>query len=143
MKRVGSGPPVDLQTIFIDAIFKYRGLSIAMEFADKKGVTENGLEYKDLLEQMVDANGRSFYTGKGFNIQMGYLFKSNWEIAGRYTTVTPDWEMSFTGAKEYTLGLSKFIVGHNLKVQSDVSITDQENKDVNKLRYRLQFEFQF
>ncbi len=133
----------DLQTTFIDAIFKYRGISLAVEYADKKSLTENGAEYEDVMEQMVDASGRSYYTGKGFNIQMGYLFKSNWEVAGRYTTVAPDWDKSFTGAKEYTLGLSKFIVGHNLKVQSDVTITDKENKDVNNLRYRLQFEFAF
>ncbi len=133
----------DLQTIFVDGVFKYRGISISAEFAEKTCVLPSGLDYEKAKDRMLDADGRSYHTGTGFNIQAGYLFKSNWEVAGRYTTVTPNWEMSFTGAREYTLGVSKYIVGHNLKVQSDISLIDKEQKDINGLRYRLQFEVAF
>ena len=133
----------DLQTVFVDGIFKYRGFSLMAEYAEEKCMLPRGVHHEEVKEQMIDANGKSYYTGKGFNIQASYLFKSNWEVAGRYTTVTPDWEMSFTGADEYTLGVSKYIVGHNLKVQSDISLIDKENKDNNGLRYRLQFEVAF
>ncbi|MCB9051840.1 MAG: hypothetical protein H6556_20585 [Lewinellaceae bacterium] len=133
----------DLQTVFVDGIFKYKGFSLTAEYADKRCVLPQGVHHEEVEDKMIDANGESYDTGKGFNIQAGYLFKSNWEIAGRYTTVTPDWDMSFTGAEEYTLGVSKYIVGHSLKVQSDISLIDKENKDVNGLRYRLQFEVGF
>lgn len=133
----------DMQTLFIDGVFKYRGLFITAEYADKKCVLPQGASLEKMEDKMVDAGGKSYHTGRGFNIQAGYLFKNNWEVAGRYTTITPDWEMSFTGAEEYTLGVSKYIVGHSLKVQSDISLTDKENEDVNGLRYRLQFEVAF
>lgn len=130
----------DLQTVFVDAIFKYRGFSLAAEYADKKCVLPHGVNHEAVKDKMIDAGGKSYHTGTGFNIQAGYLFKNNWEVAGRYTTVTPDWEMSFTGAEEYTLGLSRYIAGHNLKVQTDISLIDKENKEQHGLRYRLQFE---
>ncbi|MCB9289621.1 MAG: hypothetical protein H6560_20125 [Lewinellaceae bacterium] len=133
----------DLQTVFVDGVFKYQGFSLSAEYADKKCVLPDGMGQEEAKDKMIDANGKSYHTGKGFNIQAGYLFKKNWEVAARYTTVSPDWEMSFTGTEEYSLGLSKYIVGHNLKVQSDVSLIDKENKDINGLRYRLQFEVAF
>lgn len=133
----------DLQTIFVDAMFKYRGFSVLAEYADKRCILDQGIVHEEVMDEMIDANGKTYYTGKGLSIQSGYVFKNNWEIATRFTTVTPDWDMSFTGLKEYTLGLSKYVVGHNLKVQSDVTLQDKDGKDVNSLRYRLQFEFAF
>ncbi len=133
----------DLQTVFIDGVFKYRGLFITAEYMDKRCVLPYGVRHEEVKDKMMDAGGKSYHTGKGFNVQAGYLFKSNWEVGARYTTVSPNWEMSFAGAEEYTLGLSKYIVGHSLKVQSDISLIDKEHKDVNGLRYRLQFELSF
>ena len=43
---------------------------------------------------------------------------------------------------QYTLGLSKFIVGHSLKIQTDVSYIDVANLG-EKLLYRLQFDIHF
>jgi hypothetical protein len=42
----------------------------------------------------------------------------------------------------YTLGFSRYIVGHKLKVQSDVSLTQQDGKDDN-IMYRLQLDVHF
>ncbi len=133
----------NLQTVFVDGLLKYRGLSLTAEYADKRCIPPQNTRHEEVKEKMIDAKGKSYYTGKGFTMQAGYLFKSNWEVAARYTAVAPDWEMSFTGAREYTLGLSKYVVGHNLKIQSDVSLTDKENEELNGLRYRLQFEVAF
>ncbi len=133
----------DLQTLLFDVVFKYAGLSITGEFAEKHCILDKNVNHEDVRDIMLDANGESFYTGKGFNIQLGYLMSSNWEVAGRYTTVTPDWDTSFARTREYTLGLSKYISGHNLKIQSDISLRERENSATNSLRYRLQFEFGF
>jgi hypothetical protein len=43
---------------------------------------------------------------------------------------------------EYTLGVSKYIVGNNLKVQSDVTYIDREHTN-GRIAFRLQFEIQF
>lgn len=133
----------DLRTIFVDAIFKYQGFSFFAEYADKAHMMDEGVTLVDASDKMIDVNGDSYYTGHGINFQAGYLLKSNWEIATRFTQVEPDWDKSFTGKKEYTLGLSKYIVGHSLKVQSDFSMIDKASSSDNSFRYRLQFEFGF
>ena len=43
---------------------------------------------------------------------------------------------------EYTIGLSKYVVGHKLKFQADLSYRDVLNKD-DKLFYRMQVDLHF
>jgi len=125
----------DLLTVFGDMMFKYRGLSILGEYAFKKVLNTGG--------DIVSESGKSYYTGYGLSGQVGYLFKYNIELVGRYSMVVPDWEKSFTGSNEYTLGLSKYIVGHKLKVQTDITLIDRNDVTNHDLRYRLQMEFSF
>jgi len=132
----------DLQTIFADMMFKYQGLSVMAEYAHKIISDKEVRNDRDLRLSILDADGRSYYTGSGFNIQAGYLLKNNIEISGRYTSVLPDVAASFDGTKEYTLGLSKYVVGHALKVQGDVSLFTPDNSANNEVRWRLQMEFQ-
>jgi len=134
----------NLNTVFVDMMFKYNGFSFMAEYANK-AVTDFPPFNSDFNEraQLVDANNRSYYTGAGINAQFSYLLKNNFEIATRYTQLIPDSEVSFTGIKEYTLGLSKYVVGHNLKVQGDVSLIDKDGQSDNTLRYRLQLEVAF
>jgi len=133
-----------LETFFIDMIFKYQGFSVMAEFADKRVVHNPfGSTDFDFRSSLVDANGRSYYTGQGINLQTSYLLQNNIELATRYSRIMPDTEVSFAGINEYTFGLSKYVVGHNLKVQADVSLIDKTGASHNKLRYRLQTEFAF
>ena len=92
---------------------------------------------------LVSESGKSYSTGYGISAQAGYLFKHNIELAARYTMMVPDWSKSFTGSNEYTIGLSKYIVGHKLKVQTDVALIDNADAANHSLRYRLQLEFAF
>jgi len=133
----------DLQTVFADMMFKYQGFSLMAEYAHKIVADKEVKNRDDLRLQLLDADGRSYYTGAGLNIQAGYLFDKNIEVSARYTNVSPDTEASFTGVDEYTLGISKYIVGHALKLQGDVSLLSTEGQEDNDLRYRLQMEFQF
>ena len=127
----------NINTLFIDAMFKYKGFSLMAEYADR--------DAKDAIAKNTDGTetGDVVQIGKGLNIQSGYLFKNNWEVSGRYSTVKLD--ENITGKmkeSQYTLGLSKFIVGHSLKVQTDVSLIDIANQG-EKLLYRLQFDIHF
>ena len=80
-----------------------------------------------------------FYTGTAFNAQSGYLFKRDYELAARYTQVRPQKGSIFADLTECTFALSKYIVGHSIKVQTDFSILKEQNKPVTHI-YRLQFE---
>ncbi len=114
----------DLATLFVDGIFKYRGLSIASEYA-----------YRSSSEKVA-----SFGYGKGITGSAGYLFRNNFEIAGRYTSITPISEISgIKEMNEYMIGVSKYIVGHSLKIQSDFSYTEIKN-DTQFYMIRFQVE---
>ncbi|KAG1652320.1 hypothetical protein GQR58_026409 [Nymphon striatum] len=104
----------DINTIFLDAMFKYQGFSFMAEYATRSA--------DDPIAKNSDGSltGDEVQVGNGLNLQTGYLLKSNWEVSGRYTNIVLD--ESITGKNpesQYTLGLSKYIAGHKLKVQTD------------------------
>ncbi|WP_299822508.1 porin [uncultured Pontibacter sp.] len=124
----------DLRTLFLDAMFKYRGFSSMAEYANRKA--------PDGPVVLTDDTGgveETFVTGNAFNIQAGYIFATNWEVAGRYTSYDPTAATGLRDQKQYTLGLSKYIVGHSLKVQSDITLQDEENRP-EQYQFRVQFE---
>jgi len=127
----------NINTFFIDAMFKYKGFSLMAEYADR--------DADDPFAKNADGSltGDEVQVGNGFNLQTGYLFKNNWELSGRYTTI--DLDKNITGKNpedQYTLGVSKYIVGHKLKVQSDISYLSIDG-GTNELMYRLQFDIHF
>jgi hypothetical protein len=110
----GSLYQTDINTTYVDAMFKYNGISAMAEYAkrisdDPIAVNANGSQTGDIV-----------LDGEAFNAQMGYLFKSNVELVGRYTKVNYAEVTSKEHLKQYTLGISKYIVGHKLKVQADI-----------------------
>lgn len=127
----------NISTLFIDAMFKYNGFSFMGEYAYR--------DAEDPFGRNLDGSltGEVVQVGHGLNLQTGYLFNSNWEISGRYTNVELD--KNITGENpenQYTLGLSKYIVGHKLKVQTDISYLSVEN-GMDALMYRLQLDVHF
>jgi hypothetical protein len=127
----------NITTLFLDAMFKYAGFSLMGEYAHR--------DAEDPVARNSDgsATGDVVRVGDGFNLQAGYILKNNWEVSGRYTNIILD-EL-ITGRdpeSQYTLGLSKYIVGHKLKVQTDLSYLTVEN-GADKFMYRLQFDIHF
>ena len=127
----------NINTVFLDAMFKYNGVSLMAEYSDRTA--------SDAFAKNSDGSltGDEVQVGKGLNLQMGYLFNNDIELSGRYTHIELD--KSITGKNpesQYTLGLSKYIVGHKLKVQTDISHLEIEGSN-NKLMFRLQVDFHF
>lgn len=127
----------NINTFFLDAMFKYNGVSLMAEYSDRTA--------SDAFAKNSDGSltGDEVQVGKGLNLQMGYLFNNDIELSGRYTHIELD--KNITGKNpesQYTLGLSKYIVGHKLKVQTDISHLEIEGSN-NKLMYRLQVDFHF
>ena len=133
----------DLETIFVDAHFKIKGFSFFGEYVTRRSTTGSAVvdALYNLNGEIIDVN-ESYYTGSAVNLQMGYLMKNNWEVAGRFTQVTPEAITLNNNINQYTLGFSRYVVGHNLKVQGDVSLSQEVNKD-NVVLFRLQTEFNF
>jgi hypothetical protein len=127
-----------LNTSYADLMFKYKGISILSEFAYRT-VQGNNPNVYDVDDSTVIGN---YYTGMAFNTQVGYVFKSNWGVAGRYTMVTPQASSGYDNENQYAIAFSKYIVGHKLKVQTDLTYREIANKD-DKLVWRVQFDIHF
>ncbi|MEP1490488.1 MAG: porin [Algibacter sp.] len=124
----------NINTLFVDAMFKYDGFSFMAEYADRNA--------DDVLYTNEDSEIEAVQIGNAINLQTGYLLKNDWEVSGRYTNI--DWDKLTGNANQsqYTLGLSKYIAGHSLKVQTDISFLDETGGN-NELMYRLQFDIHF
>jgi phosphate-selective porin OprO/OprP len=129
----------NVNTLFVDAMFKYKGFSIMAEYADR----QSNNEYQEVLGADSVIYSGTVYTGNGLNFQLGYIMENNWEFAGRYTQINPNLNTGKDSHTQYTFGISKYVVGHKLKVQTDVSYLTSENSDNSGLMYRLQFELHF
>ncbi|SHI75741.1 porin [Algibacter luteus] len=127
----------DQTTIFADAMFKFDGFSFMGEYAKRTADNEIATEADG-----VTPTGDIVLTGNALNLQAGYLFKSNYELAARFTTVEFESITSTLPRKQYTIGLNKFIVGHKLKVQSDLSYTTIAGNEDN-ITFRLGFDLHF
>lgn len=124
-------------TLFVDAMFKYKGFSFMGEYANR--------DAKDPIAKNSDGieTGDVVRVGNGINLQAGYLLRKNWEVAARYSDI--NFDQGITGrdpVNQYTLGLSKYIVGHKLKVQSDFSYLSVQG-GADSVLGRLQMEFHF
>ena len=127
----------DITTLFLDAVFKYNGWSMQAEYANREADAP-------LAIREGETNLPDYVVGVGnaFNIQAGYLFKSNYEIAARYSTNDFKEITNLLNRKEYTLGGSKYIVGHKLKIQADLTYALQD--DINDyIAFRAGFDFHF
>jgi phosphate-selective porin OprO/OprP len=122
----------DLTSFMADMVFKYKGWSVTSTYINKSAAKD------------MEGLSKNFNTGSGFNIATGYLFNNNVELALRYTTIRNDGD--FSGLKdenEITLGLSKYVLGHKLKVQTDIAHIAAPGESEGNIRFRAQVEMQF
>ena len=127
----------DINTLFFDTHFKYRGFSIMAEYADRTA--------DDPIAKNEDNSptGDVVNVGDAFNFQMGYVLPSNIAITGRYTNVNFDEIVTAKNKiSQYTLGLSRYVAKHKLKVQTDVTYQTTATSN-DQLVYRLQFDIHF
>lgn len=110
------GQTRDIGSYFVDLILKYRGWAFYTDFM--------GRTCSRPTFGAVDP-AAFVYTGQGLNVQTSYLFNKRWEIALRNSTLFPDGEIhAWTGYRTHnqtTFGVTRYIIGHSLKVQADLS----------------------
>ncbi|HEY9487398.1 MAG TPA: porin [Chryseosolibacter sp.] len=114
--------PRSIRNMEFDALLKYNGWAWYNEYMERNS--------SDPITQTPDdASLRFIYAGKGYLSQLSYLFTNNFEIAGRYSLIVPVEKLynnpSFPDLNEpktqqIELGVTKYIVGHRLKVQANL-----------------------
>lgn len=111
------GSSRDLGSYYADIVLKYRGFAFN---ADYMGRHLFGNE-----SPLFPGSDTFIYTGSGVNAQFSYLFDGKWEIAARNSTMFPDSRihslLGYSLWNQTTLGVTRYIIGHSLKVQLDVS----------------------
>lgn len=110
--------PRSLNNYEVDLLLKYSGWAWYTEF--QRRATSNPIT-TNASNQI-----RTVYDGAGFMSQTSYLFKNNFEVAGRYSLVNPSSRMYNNSeapslnekqVKNYELGVTRYFMGHRLKVQ--------------------------
>ena len=109
-------------TFLADAVFKYQGFSANSAFAVRT----------------VERSELGFHEAVGFHLQGGYLLENNYEFAFRYGIVAPIGRKVAPGSREYLIGVSKYINGHPLKVQTDIGLIRNTVFQRTVLQYRFQ-----
>jgi phosphate-selective porin OprO/OprP len=129
----------DIGTAMVDFIYKHKGFAIAGEYMKRTS--------PEPITTNADGAEKYVYVGDGKNIQGSYLFKNNFEIVSRYSIVNPGEEIKTKEKikEQYTLGLNKYIKGHRIKLQSDVTYEQDRLDEVNATVkdfwiYRFQIE---
>jgi phosphate-selective porin OprO and OprP len=129
----------NIETAMFDFLFKHNGWAVATEFIIRNTndpVTQNELGFTSHV-----------YKGHGENYQASYLWRSNYEMSARFSRVIPYNEIQTLEPErtQYTLGGSKYIRGHRLKLQTDLSYQQNnwlqgERPDTFFWQWRFQIE---
>lgn len=133
----------NLSSYFVDFIFKYQGFAFYTDFMGRISSSSPLIKSGENVEQYV-------LTGMGLNVQASYLFRSNWEIALRNSTIMPDKEVqpyaNYRSHNQSTFGVTKYLIDHRLKVQADLSYNYKNefvDSDYNRWQLRFQIELGF
>lgn len=111
-----------MRSVFLDALLKYNGWSLMSAFMKR--------DAKDLITYDPDDNTNFNYVfaGEGIDYQLSYVFPSNYEIIGRFSTQKVDNEIKeYTpDSKQYTVGLTRYLWEHTFKLQAEITYNELE-----------------
>ena len=131
-----------LHNVMAEMQFKYQGFGFIADWMMRKST--NPLLYE--LEEVLDYS----YTGNGVNIQASYIFPKNWELAVRNATILPEGKIQpYLGYERHNqtgVGITRYIGGHNLKIQADASYHYKKGMDkslYNPYEFRIQMQIGF
>ena len=122
----------DITTVFVDAMLKYRGFSLMAEYADRSAAEPTPFVGSSNIVQV----------GNATNVQASYLFKNNFELTGRHSSISYGAVTGKGNEVVYTAGASKYVVGHKLKIQSDLSLGQVDGNE-DFIEFRLGFDLHF
>ena len=107
-----------LQSWFVDLIFKYQGFAFYTDVMGRMCNTPTIVNNDGEVSQHI-------YTGWGINMQASYTFIYDWELGLRHSTLLPDSETAayegYETKNQATVVVSKYFIGHNLKIHADLS----------------------
>lgn len=110
-----TGVTKNIGAYYADLVLKYRGFAFNADYMGRHANNPSSVAYEDCF----------IYTGSGLNAQASYLFDGKWEIAARNSLLMPERKVQpLAGYRlwnQSTIGVTRYIIGHSLKVQVDIS----------------------
>lgn len=133
--------PRNLQNIFGDLVFKYQNWAFMVAYMNRTTTNSSYLTYDP-----ADPSKFNFvFGGQGMDYQLSYIFKDNYELIARYSwqTVNKQIQLYEPNAKQYSVGVNKYIWEHAFKLQAEVSYNQRDYfipKNNNDWYVRFQIE---
>lgn len=129
----------DLTSIQMDAMLKLNGWSFQTAYLTRSAENPVTVNPDDVSDQ------RFVFAGRGADFQLSYLFPSNYELIGRYSTQSPSNSIRelVPNINQYSFGLTKYIWEHALKLQTEITHTDEEWRvRENRKHWYLRFQIE-
>lgn len=123
--------PVDIQTLIVDIMVKYRGWALMAELFDKQLFNRNP-ESVSLV---------NVYYGTGYNVQLSKTLKNKYEIGLRYAGAQAANPFS-SDFNTRGLNLGKYLKGHRIKIQTFFGL-DNRSASFNNFELKNRFTAQF
>jgi hypothetical protein len=107
-----------MKSVMLDAMLKYNGWA-AMSSYMSRNTTKNAIT----INPSDNTQTNFVFVGSGFDHQLSYIFPSNYEVIGRYSTQTvgDDIKALVPNSKQYSFGVTKYIWEHTFKIQSELT----------------------
>lgn len=107
-----------MKSVLLDGMFKYNGWA-AMASYMSRTTNENAITFNP--DDLTESN--YVFVGNGFDYQLSYNTKKNYEIIGRYSIqkVGNDIETKAPNTKQYSVGVTKYIWEHAFKLQGEIN----------------------
>lgn len=106
-----------MQSLFLDSMLKYNGWTAELSYMNRNTANPLTINPEDLSQT------KFVFVGEGVDAQLSYLFPSNYQIAGRYSTqkVAKSIQNLAPDATDMSLSVSKYVLSHKLKFQMEYS----------------------
>jgi phosphate-selective porin OprO and OprP len=117
--------PRSIRNFEADILFKYNGWAFYNEYMQRDA--NNPVTVNDA------GRTRHIFVGDGYLSQLSYLFKNNFEVAGRITQITPQSQIEDLERqiRQFEFGVTKYLVGHRLKVQANLLHQTRHNLETD------------
>lgn len=127
-----------MKSVLLDAMFKYKGWAAMMSYMSRT-TPENAVTINP--NDITQSNYA--FVGNGFDYQLSYILKSNYEFTGRYSIqkAGDDIQALTPNTKEYSFGVTKYIWEHSFKLQSELTFDALDfNDGTSKNNWYLRFQ---
>lgn len=127
-----------MKSVLLDAMFKYNGFAAMSSFMSRT-TTENAVTFDP--DDITNSNYA--FVGNGFDYQLSYNTKSNYEFITRYSLqkVGKDIRAFAPNSKQLSFGLTRYIWEHTFKLQTEVTFDTLDYIDgTTKNNWYLRFQ---